>query len=187
MFWSFSECFNETYDGATGILEFPDNETKYQNELNCFLEITVPEGNHINFTFSQFDFEESNDCDNDFLQVFNKGHKNFSILDKRICDGEKCKYCHKGPGVDKSFVSEGNQISLWIHSDEAETGEGFTLNWQSVKECDCDKDGSEKSCESETEKCKCKPHFTGDRCEKCEDNYWKNATSKSKLEFQIDS
>jgi laminin alpha 1/2 len=46
---------------------------------------------------------------------------------------------------------------------------------QLSKECNCDKQGSQmQACDEKTGKCRCKPHYTGPKCDRCEDGYWKN-------------
>ena len=54
---------------------------------------------------------------------------------------------------------------------------GFKLNWTAIKvepvDCECSDIGTEeKNCESETEQCKCKPNYTGEKCEECKEDHW---------------
>ena len=60
---------------------------------------------------------------------------------------------------------------------------GFKLDWTStakpVPKCGCNEIGTEEeTCESETEKCKCKPNYTGEKCEKCSGDYWMSSNGK---------
>ena len=60
---------------------------------------------------------------------------------------------------------------------------GFKLDWTStakpVPKCGCNEIGTEEeTCESETEKCKCKPNYTGKKCDECSGDYWMSSNGK---------
>merc|ERR1712051_330234 len=51
------------------------------------------------------------------------------------------------------------------------------LDWTStakpIPKCGCNEIGTEEeNCKSKTEKCKCKPNYTGEKCDECSGDYW---------------
>ena len=63
--------------------------------------------------------------------------------------------------------------------------QGFKLDWKSVKsakpklKCGCNEIGTAtENCESKTEKCKCKPSYTGEKCEECSGDYWMSSNGE---------
>jgi len=172
-------CTQETYNGETGIIDYPGGDKKYVNNLNCKFKISVPEDHLVQFKFSRFDFE--------VLGVGTKCDASGDWL--RFIDGEKVSeptidFCKSGPGANQSYLSTRNEITLWMHSDEGVGGKGFKLDWTSVEpepDCECNDIGTDKkTCKNETEKCKCKPSYTGEKCEECSGDYWMSSNECQK-------
>ena len=60
---------------------------------------------------------------------------------------------------------------------------GFKLDWTStakpIPKCGCNEIGTEEeNCKSKTEKCKCKPNYTGEKCDQCSGDYWMSSNGK---------
>jgi len=169
-------CAEESYTGEKGTIDYPGGGKDYDNNLNCLFKISVPQGHHVDFSFSRFEFEE----------VGKECRENYDWL--KFIDGNEFSeptndFCSNGPDpLNKTFSSRNNEITLWMFSDEGTSGKGFKLDWTStakpVPKCGCNDIGTEKeTCENATEKCKCKPNYTGEKCEECKGDYWNKSPS----------
>jgi len=172
-------CTQETYTGKNGTIDFPGEGNNYNNSLNCLFKISVPEDHLVQFKFSRFDFELVGDgtkCDESYDWL--------RFIDGNDVNDETTDFCNSGPGANKSYSSTNNEITLWMYSDNAAGGKGFKLDWTSVEpepDCECNDIGTDKkTCKNETEKCKCKPSYTGEKCEKCSGDYWMSSSECKK-------
>ena len=69
---------------------------------------------------------------------------------------------------------------------------GFKLDWTStakaIPKCGCNDIGTDKeTCENATEKCKCKPNYTGEKCEECKGDYWNTSPSTGEFHYKFDN
>ena len=131
-FLSFLECTQETYNGNNGTIDFPGEGKNYNNSLNCLFKINVAEDHFVQFSFSRFDFELAED-----------GKKCYDWL--KFIDGidesdNTTIFCNNGPDpLNKIFSSKNNEITLWMYSDNAESGTGkkavntFSQNLKKIK------------------------------------------------------
>jgi len=177
--WPTKTCTEETYTGESGTIDYPGGNKDYDPNLNCLFKISLAQDHVVQFSFSQFDFEEATkDCNFDWLK----------FIDGTDVGDPTTAFCSNGPDpLNQTFSSKNNEITLWMYSDAATAGKGFKLDWKSVKsakpnlKCGCNEIGTDtENCESETEKCKCKPSYTGEKCEECSGDYWMSSNECQK-------
>jgi len=175
-------CAEESYTGEKGTIDYPGGGKDYDNNLNCLFKISVPQGHHVDFSFSRFEFEvvgkDGEECDSNYDWL--------KFIDGVDVSDMTKDFCNNGPiPLNKTFSSKGNEITLWMFSDGGVGKKGFKLDWTStakpVPKCGCNEIGTDtENCISETEKCKCKPNYTGEKCEKCSGDYWMSSNECKK-------
>ena len=118
MNFDFIDCAEESYTGEKGTIDYPGGGNDYKKDLNCLFKISVPQGHHVDFSFSRFEFEE----------VGKECRENYDLL--KFIDGNEISdnttdFCSNGPDpLNKTFSSQNNEITLWMFSDGGVGGKG---------------------------------------------------------------
>ena len=76
----------------------------------------MPQDHVVQFSFSQFNFEEATkDCNFDWLK----------FIDGTDVGDNTTAFCSNGPDpLNQMFSSKNNEITLWMYSDDATAGKG---------------------------------------------------------------
>ena len=115
----FIECAEESYTGEKGTIDYPGGGNDYGANLNCLFKISVPQGHHVDFSFSRFKFEDlgGNECRENYDWL--------KFLDGNDVSDKTIDFCNNGPDpLNKTFSSKNNEITLWMFSDNAAGGKG---------------------------------------------------------------
>lgn len=92
---------------------FPD---RYPNNIECVWDITVMEGLHIGFIFDRFQLEESHNCENDSLKIFDYANADWKLI------GNIC-----GKNIPSYLNSTSNKMRIVFKTNNAVTGLGFKV------------------------------------------------------------
>ncbi|KAH0809453.1 hypothetical protein GEV33_013339 [Tenebrio molitor] len=108
----------------TGLLTFPSGVFKtYANLISCAWTIETNVTKVLNITFKRFSVEDSHSCRYDWLQI----HDGKNTLARSF--GRFCGNNLPNGGV---IISTHNIVYLWFRSDQAVSGGGFELTWNSI-------------------------------------------------------
>ncbi|XP_068906568.1 cubilin-like isoform X2 [Tenebrio molitor] len=108
----------------TGVLTFPSGVFKtYANLISCAWTIETNVTKVLNITFKRFSVEDSHSCRYDWLQI----HDGKNTLARSF--GRFCGNNLPNGGV---IISTHNIVYLWFRSDQAVSGGGFELTWNSI-------------------------------------------------------
>ncbi|XP_055841856.1 cubilin homolog [Episyrphus balteatus] len=92
--------------------------TDYKNNLECVWDVQASEGFYLHIQFSgRFFIEESQNCTKDFLEI-RKFENNDWVSMPRYC----------GRNLPSSINTTSSRLQLVFQSDEANTGDGFSLS-----------------------------------------------------------
>ncbi|PAV80578.1 hypothetical protein WR25_19120 [Diploscapter pachys] len=91
----------------------------YFNNIDCRYQINAPAGHYIGISFDTFLIEGKND----FVSVYDGPEIDESKLIAKFDTAE----------ADLQSQSTGNQMTLWFHTDRANTGKGWFANWVAKK------------------------------------------------------
>jgi len=111
-------CPSEIYNDTTGIVSSPNYPDNYDNQLDCFFHIIVPDGYVVNLTVLDFYTETL-----DYLNIYDGPNNNSFLI-----------YTLKGysVGAGISFESTQNELTLWFHTDYSITYRGWSFNYTAV-------------------------------------------------------
>ena len=112
--FDFIDCAEESYTGEKGTIDYPGGGNNYKKDLNCLFKISVPQGHHVDFSFSRFEFEvvgkDGEECDSNYDWL--------KFIDGVDVSDITKDFCNNGPiPLNKTFSSKGNKITLWMFSD----------------------------------------------------------------------
>ena len=114
----FVECAEESYTEEKGTIDYPGGGKDYDNNLNCLFKISVPQGHHVDFSFSRFEFE-------DIGKECRENYDWLKFIDGTELSDPTIPFCSNGPDpLNKTFSSQNNEITLWMFSDNNESGKG---------------------------------------------------------------
>ncbi|XP_046466404.1 cubilin [Neodiprion pinetum] len=113
-----------TLTDPAGTLQFPSSGNVYQNGLSCAWALTTNTSLVLNVTFIAFKLENSNDCQNDFVQIHDGGSAGDHMIGRYCGD-----HLPNGTGT---IISSRHTLYLWFHSDHSISDDGFTLQWNSI-------------------------------------------------------
>ncbi|KAK4871991.1 hypothetical protein RN001_016115 [Aquatica leii] len=106
------------FHDQTGIMESPSYPKDYPNNAECTWEIISQHGYFIVLNFTdRFYIEESKDCENDFIEIWN-------YVDQWVSLGKKC-----GRETPKHINSTSNQLRVVFRSNDKITATGFKIEW----------------------------------------------------------
>jgi len=110
---------------TTGLIKPPKSNALYLPNQNCTWYITVTSGTAVRLTFTQFNLEASNACQNDYVLVRN-GHAQDSPILGRYC----------GSTVPGPVLASNNRVAVQFVTNSAVQASGFLLNYtQYVRGC----------------------------------------------------
>ncbi|KAF5295928.1 hypothetical protein FQR65_LT10359 [Abscondita terminalis] len=102
----------------TRIIESPSYPKDYPNNAECTWEIISQNGHSIYLNFTdRFYIEESKNCENDFIEIWN-------YMDEWISLGRKC-----GRHTPKYINSTSNRMKIVFRSNDKITATGFKAQW----------------------------------------------------------
>ncbi|XP_058527082.1 deleted in malignant brain tumors 1 protein [Ochotona princeps] len=119
-------CFVPTADYSCGGLlsqtsgrfSSPFYPKNYPNNARCVWDIEVPNNYQVTVTFSDVQLESG--CRHDYIEVFDGPHRSSPLI-ARVCDG-----------VQGSFTSSSNFLSIRFISDGSVTRRGFQVEFYST-------------------------------------------------------
>ena len=105
-----------TLSSMSGRFASPDFPNSYPMNVECVWIIKAPAGNIAHLFFSQFDLEESEDCNKDYLDVYQNGPDGINIG----------RYCGSSPPLQIAPLQ-----TYWIkfNSDDSQEGQGFIAQY----------------------------------------------------------
>ena len=103
---------------TTGLIKPPKSNALYLPNQNCTWYITVTAGTAVRLTFTQFNLEASNACQNDYVLVRNGHAKDSPILGR---------YC--GTTVPGPVLASNNRVAVQFVTNSAVQASGFLLNY----------------------------------------------------------
>ncbi|KAK2886327.1 cubilin [Channa argus] len=111
-----------TLTSPSGIITSPGHPTGYPHGANCTWYISVAPGNVIRLSFDSFNLEYHDNCNFDYLEVYDGDS---------VQNGTKIgRYC--GRSVPPSITSTDNLLSLLFVTDSSLATEGFSANYISI-------------------------------------------------------
>lgn len=120
---------NLQLEGGSGTFESPRYPLKYPNFMSCIWVITVPEGKRMKLNFQYFDVEWSENCDKDYVKVFDGLHPT-SILKKTLCGSSS--------NLREETYSSGRQMVVQFHSDgDNNDNYGFKAHFEEFNPSKC--------------------------------------------------
>ncbi|EFN66210.1 Cubilin [Camponotus floridanus] len=106
----------------SGIIHSPNYPQNYPHGQNCEWLLEVDSNHVVNLTFLDFDMENSRNCTDDFVKIFDGPTKNHPLL---------ATHCHTQ--LPPSYVSTGNQMLVAMRTDNIISAKGFKAQY--VKAC----------------------------------------------------
>ncbi|XP_053323004.1 cubilin [Spea bombifrons] len=123
---STEECGGD-YTGTTGTLRSPNYPNLYPHNRVCEWRITVPEGRLVTLTFNDLKLQDTQNCDNDYVAVYN-GLQSQSPLIAKLCSD-------KTP--DTEVRSSGNTMKVIFVTDGSVSNGGFLATYSSSEDAVC--------------------------------------------------
>ncbi|XP_025105413.1 deleted in malignant brain tumors 1 protein-like isoform X2 [Pomacea canaliculata] len=121
-----------TVDHSPRYLMYPGNQTNYTNNADCGWLLQTSsylQDSLIHVTFSFIDTENTNGCDYDYVEIFD-GSTSLSNKLTRLCG-------HMGR---REVYSSGQSLFIRFHSDDSNTGRGFSMMYQAISPPDAHPD-----------------------------------------------
>ncbi|XP_063063043.1 cubilin [Engraulis encrasicolus] len=119
---SFIEGCGDTLTTPSGSFHSPGHPTSYPHGANCTWYISVAAGNLIRLSFSSFNLEYHQNCNYDYVEVYDNGTATTGTLLGRYC----------GRSVPPSLTSTDNLLTLLFVSDVSQSTEGFAASYVSI-------------------------------------------------------
>ena len=102
----------------------PNYPGNYYAGINYYWLITGERGRVIELTVDDVDLEQSSDCKNDFLKIYNGDSKKGTLLRT---------YCGKlAIPMVGTLKSTGNNMYLYFRSDDRNVKPGFKVSWKAI-------------------------------------------------------
>ncbi|XP_034244978.1 cubilin [Thrips palmi] len=107
----------------SGVVSSPNYPNNYPSGRDCVYSLRVPNGQQIRLNFTDFDLEDSHNCNWDSIEIRNGGSERSPLVGK---------YCGtKAPPV---ILSITNELSIRFKSDTNRAGRGFRFLWDSASQ-----------------------------------------------------
>ena len=104
--------------GPSGSFTSPSYPSPYHHMAECTWEIHVNRGSRIRLTFLDLDLESSNNCQYDYVRVYDGGDRQRSKV--------LGQYCAQ---MQDSVVSTGNSMVIVFRTDQSQGGRGFNARY----------------------------------------------------------
>uniref|UniRef100_A0A8C4D9G2 Cubilin n=1 Tax=Dicentrarchus labrax TaxID=13489 RepID=A0A8C4D9G2_DICLA len=116
------EGCGDTLTSSSGTITSPGHPTSYPHGANCTWYISVSPGNLVRLSFDSFNLEYHDNCNFDYLEVYDNG---------TVQTGTKIgRYC--GRSVPPSITSIDSLLTLLFVSDSSLVSEGFSASYVSI-------------------------------------------------------
>ena len=120
---------NLRLEGGSGTFDSPRYPLKYPNFMSCRWVITMPEGKRVKLNFQYFDIQWSENCDKDYVKVFDGLHPT-SVLKKTLCGSSS--------NLREETYSSGQHMVVQFHSDgDSNDNYGFKAHFEEVNPSKC--------------------------------------------------
>ncbi|XP_068094350.1 cubilin [Hyperolius riggenbachi] len=114
-------------DGVLGTLKSPNYPNLYPHDRVCEWRITVPEGKRVTLTINDFQLQEQQSCDYDYVAVYN-GYRSQSPLLEKLCNNVT-------PGT--VIMSSGNTMKVVFVTDGSVSSGGFLATFTAEENAVC--------------------------------------------------
>ncbi|XP_077347020.1 cubilin isoform X1 [Lithobates pipiens] len=123
---SLEECGGDI-DGSTGALSSPNYPNLYPHDRVCDWRIRVPEGRRVTLTFHDLQLQDQQNCDYDYVAVYN-GYRTQSPLLDKFCGNV---------APDTVIRSSGNTMRVIFVTDGSVSNGGFKATFTSMEDAVC--------------------------------------------------
>jgi len=106
----------------SGVVTSPNYPNKYDNNMLDETPVNVPEGKKVKIIFTDFDIEEHDKCEWDWVIIYEGNDKNKTLLPKSC-----------GSAIPKPIKSQTNSVKIEFRSDRSVTKKGFRLTWTATE------------------------------------------------------
>ncbi|RMX49955.1 hypothetical protein pdam_00013942 [Pocillopora damicornis] len=100
-----------------GTLTSPGYLGGHPRAMHCGSSVTIPRGMQMQIYFIDFDLEDSDDCNRDYLNITNEKNQGFGV------------YCGQGSGNEINVT--GTSVFITFHTENATQSRGFKLHLKS--------------------------------------------------------
>ena len=108
--------------GENGLITSPNYPGNYYAGINYYWVITGERARVIELTVDDVDLEQSLDCKNDFLKIYDGDSKKGTLIRT---------YCGKLAAVE-TLKSTGNKMHVYFRSDDGNVKPGFKVSWKAI-------------------------------------------------------
>ncbi|KAM8967664.1 cubilin [Pelodytes ibericus] len=123
---STEECGGD-YTGDFGTLRSPNYPNAYPHNRECEWRITVPLGKRVTLTFSDLRLQDTENCDNDYITVYN-GLQSQSPIVAKLCGNV---------ALDTEVHVSGNTMKVVFLTDGSVSNGGFLATYNSLEDAVC--------------------------------------------------
>ncbi|XP_064472120.1 cubilin-like [Ornithodoros turicata] len=114
-------CGKALDEADVGSVQSPGYPGNYPSTRDCFWTVRVPVGKRIQFHFATLQLEHHENCNYDFLKIYDGASENDQLLGS---------YC--STGIPSPVMTAGHLALLHFHSDDSQTDSGFHVTYASV-------------------------------------------------------
>uniref|UniRef100_A0AC35TJA2 CUB domain-containing protein n=1 Tax=Rhabditophanes sp. KR3021 TaxID=114890 RepID=A0AC35TJA2_9BILA len=114
-------CGTASFTQPKGIISSPGFDGNYPNNVNCVMQITVPQTKRISITMDSFITEQNSD----YLAIYDGEDTNFPLIGKYTGD-------LSSQLSSLSFTSYKNVLTLVFYSDYAINAQGWQLHYETI-------------------------------------------------------
>ncbi|XP_064470345.1 cubilin homolog [Ornithodoros turicata] len=114
-------CGKALDEADVGSVQSPGYPGNYPSRRDCFWTVRVPVGKRIQFHSATLQLEHHDNCNYDFLKIYDGASENDQLLGS---------YC--STGIPSPVVTAGHLALLHFHSDDSQTDTGFHVTYASV-------------------------------------------------------
>ncbi|XP_071958421.1 uncharacterized protein [Antedon mediterranea] len=114
-------CQDILYTSEDGSFQSPQTFENYLNNVDCWVNISVPLDKRVVLQFDAFDLNFDTNCQKDFIEIFLSSEYSDRICGNRTSELWKLNY-----------VSYANDMLIRFRTDQLETSKGFRARYSSV-------------------------------------------------------
>lgn len=111
-----------TLTSPSGSISSPNYPNDYNENAECFYRIVISAGSRIRITFTALDLEQTPNCRDDYIEIYDGRDTNAHLLGK---------HCTFSPEV-TSIETSSNHAFIKFRSDIYQGGKGFLLNYHTL-------------------------------------------------------